>query len=159
MASSFTISVAFFVMKKQGHAVPFAHTVIYSVGFTTVCWIIATFLAPQTSDEKLVEFYQKVRPSGAGWERVRKLAGVSKEEAAATSENLPLAFVGWISGCIAVWSSLFTVGNFLYGRTGLGITMLAMFIVSGSILIRVVNRVWNQPRLAQAKEASEAALV
>ena len=36
MVSSFTISVVFFVMRKSGHALPFAHTVLYSVAFTTI---------------------------------------------------------------------------------------------------------------------------
>src|SRR6476619_4432861 len=36
MVSSFTISVVFFVMKKNGHELPFAHTVLYSVAFTTL---------------------------------------------------------------------------------------------------------------------------
>jgi hypothetical protein len=156
MASSFAISVALFVLKKQGHPMPFAHSVIYSVAFTTVCWLLATFLAPRTTDEKLVDFYQKVRPPGPGWERVRLLAGVSKQEAAQTSENLPLATLGWISGCIAIWSSLFAVGNFLYGRNTYGIVMLVTFIVSGSILVYVVNRVWNQPTLEEEKAAAPA---
>ena len=36
MISSFAISVVFFVLKKTGHAQPFAHTVLYSVAFTTL---------------------------------------------------------------------------------------------------------------------------
>src|SRR5205085_9086947 len=35
MISSFVVSVIFFTLKKTGHAQPFAHTVLYSVAFTT----------------------------------------------------------------------------------------------------------------------------
>ena len=42
-----------------------------------------------------------------------------------------------------IWSALFTVGNFLYGRMNAFSGLLAVFVVSGSILIRVVNRLWR----------------
>jgi hypothetical protein len=35
------------------------------------------------------------------------------------------------------------VGNFLYGRLDYALALLAIFIVTGGILIRVVNRLWN----------------
>jgi hypothetical protein len=149
MASSFLISMVMFILKRQGHELPFAQSTICLVGLTTLCWVVAAWLLPPTDDEKLVEFYQKVRPAGPGWERVRKLAGVSKEEAAATAENLPMACLGWVSGCIAVWSSLFTVGNFLYGRTAYGVGCLVAFVVSGGVLLWVVNRVWQHPGMVE----------
>jgi hypothetical protein len=34
------------------------------------------------------------------------------------------------------------VGNFLYGRMGYAIALLAIFVVTGAILIRVINRLW-----------------
>jgi hypothetical protein len=41
-----------------------------------------------------------------------------------------------------IWSALFTVGNFLYGRLDYAFALLAIFIVTALILIRVVNRLW-----------------
>jgi hypothetical protein len=54
-----------------------------------------------------------------------------------------MSLLGWFTGCITIWSGLFVVGNFLYGRMELFWAMLAVFAVSGSILIRVVNRLWR----------------
>ena len=54
-------------MKKTGHPLPFAHTVLYSVAFTTICWLIAAYVTPPTSRERLIAFYRKVHPSGPGW--------------------------------------------------------------------------------------------
>ena len=51
--------------------------------------------------------------------------------------------VGWLTGCTMIWSALFTVGNFLYGRTGYAFALLAVFAVSAAILIRVVQRLWR----------------
>jgi 1,4-dihydroxy-2-naphthoate octaprenyltransferase len=58
-------------------------------------------------------------------------------------QNFPLALLGWSTGCIMIWSALFTVGNFLYGRMGYTLGLLAVFVVSGAILIQVVRRLWR----------------
>jgi hypothetical protein len=42
-----------------------------------------------------------------------------------------------------IWSALFTVGNLLYGRTGYALALLAVFAVSGGIVMRVVQRLWR----------------
>src|SRR5258705_12148576 len=76
MIGSYAISVVFFVMRKTGHALPFAHTVLYSVALTTICWLVAAYLTPPTSRERLISFYRKVHPSGPGWRVIREAAGV-----------------------------------------------------------------------------------
>ncbi len=144
MASSFSVSVVFFIMRKNGHALPFAHAVLYSVAFTTVSWLIAAYVTPATSRERLIAFYQKVHPSGPGWTRVRRAAGVSEAEAAALSDPIGKATAGWISGCLTIWSSLFAIGNFLYGRTGTALILTAIFVVSGLILLWVTNTLWDR---------------
>jgi hypothetical protein len=45
-----------------------------------------------------------------------------------------------------IWSSLFTVGNFLYGRQGLALVLLSVFIVSGLVLLYVINQLWANNR-------------
>ncbi len=144
MASSFSVSVVFFIMRKNGHALPFAHAVLYSVAFTTVSWLIAAYVTPATSRERLIAFYRKVHPSGPGWTRVRREVGVSEAEAAALSDPIGKATAGWISGCLTIWSSLFAIGNFLYGRTGTALILTAIFIVSGLILLWVTNTLWDR---------------
>ena len=144
MASSFTVSVVFFTMKKTGHALPFAQTVLYSVAITTVCWLIAAFLTAPTSRERLIAFYKTVYPSGPGWTNIREEAGVSESEAARYSDNMGQATLGWISGCLTIWSSLFAIGNFLYGRMQTAVLLSAVFVVSGSTLLYVVNRLWDK---------------
>jgi hypothetical protein len=54
------------------------------------------------------------------------------------------ATVGWISGCVTIWSSLFAIGNFLYGRTQLALMLTAVFVVSGIVLLVVVNTLWDR---------------
>jgi Na+/proline symporter len=147
MVSSFTISVIFFILRKTGHAQPFAHTVLYSVAFTTLCWLIAVYVTPPTSRERLIAFYRKVHPSGPGWRVVREEAGVTEAEAARHSDHMGNATLGWVAGCLTIWSSLFAIGNFLYGRTQLALILTAVFVVSGLVLITVTNRLWDRESL------------
>jgi len=144
MVSSFTVSVVFFTMKKTGHALPFAQTVLYSVALTTVCWVVTAFVSAPTSRERLIAFYRKVYPAGPGWRKVREEAGVSESEAALHSDNMGQATLGWIAGCLTIWSSLFAIGNFLYGRMPTALILTAVFVVSGSVLLYVVNRLWDK---------------
>ena len=144
MVSSFTISVVFFTMKRTGHALPFAPTVLYSVAITTVCWLVTAFVSAPTSRERLIAFYKKVHPAGPGWTKIREEAGVSESEAALHSDHMGKATLGWISGCLTIWSSLFAIGNFLYGRTSTAVLLTAVFVVSGSVLLYVVNGLWDK---------------
>jgi hypothetical protein len=57
------------------------------------------------------------------------------------------ATLGWVAGCLTIWSSLFAIGNFLYGRTQLALILTAVFVVSGLVLITVTNRLWDRESL------------
>ncbi|HSZ55395.1 MAG TPA: sodium:solute symporter family protein [Tepidisphaeraceae bacterium] len=143
MVSSFLISVGWLVRHKLlGHPGEPHVELVITIGLTTVCWMLVTFIAKPTDRRTLIAFYEKVRPAGPGWKRVRQEAGIA-QSAAASGDNIPLVLLGWTSGCAAIWSSLFTVGNFLYGRIGYGIALLVVFLFSGSILIWVVNQLWS----------------
>jgi len=144
MISSFAVSVFFFAMRKSGYAFPFAYTVLFSVAFTTVCWLIAAYVTAPTSRDRLVAFYRKVHPGGPGWRVIREAAGVSEAEAARHGDHIGKATVGWISGCLTIWMSLFAIGNFLYGRTSLALIQTAVFLVSGLTLLYVVNTLWDR---------------
>ena len=144
MISSFTISVVLFALKKSGHELAFAHSVIYSVAFTTLCWVVTALVTAPTSRERLVAFYRKVHPAGPGWAKIRQEAGVSESEAAVHGDHMGMATLGWVSGCVVIWSSLFAIGNFLYGRIGYAIALTVAFVVSGAVLLFVINRLWSK---------------
>jgi hypothetical protein len=85
-----------------------------------------------------------VHPSGPGWRVIREEAGVTVAEAASHSDHMGKATLGWVAGCLTIWSSLFAIGNFLYGRTQLAVMLTAVFVVSGLVLITVTNRLWDK---------------
>jgi SSS family solute:Na+ symporter len=142
MISSFAVSIALLVLHKGGIDIGTHWALMITVGVTTVCWVLTTFLGPETDRKTLIEFYKKVRPFGPGWSRIREEAGISLQEAQATRQNIPLGLMGWVAGCTAIWSALFTVGNFLYGRTNYALMLLGVFLASGLVLLWVINRLW-----------------
>jgi len=142
MISSFGFSILLLILRKGGVVIPTHYALIVTVLATTAVWVLTAFLGPKTDPQTLLKFYKKVRPFGPGWEPIRKEAGVSKAEARTSGDNFPVALVGWVSGSLTIWSALFTVGNFLYGRTTYALVLLGVFIASGTVLLRVINRLW-----------------
>ena len=126
----------------------FAVTTIVQVGITTLGWLITAFVGPTTDRATLIAFVRKVKPSGPGWRAIREAAGVSEAEVA-RENRIGAAFVGWISGCLVIWSSLFAIGNFLYAggdssRLGTALMLTVVFVVSGGVLLKVTRQIWAE---------------
>ncbi len=150
MVSSFAVSLGLLVLARSGVHLSTHVALLITVAVTTVCWLLTAYLGPDTDRAVLVAFYRTVRPFGPGWARIRDEAGIPPDALRTEGDNIPLALLGWVAGCVTIWSSLFTVGNLLYGRTGYAVALLATFLVSGSALLYVVNRLWSSRPPAQA---------
>ena len=144
MVSSFTVSIVILILARNDIHMSTHVALLVTIAFTTACWILTAFLAPETDRKTLVEFYKKARPFGPGWKKVREEAGISEQEAKATGQNIPMALLGWVAGCTTIWSALFTVGNFLYGRMTFAIILFGVFVISSAALIYVVNKLWTK---------------
>lgn len=151
MVSSFLVSIGVFVLSKNGITFSTHLALLTTVAITTVCWVATAYLGPQTDRATLVAFYRKVRPFGPGWETIRREAGLPPS-AAAGGENIPLALLGWVTGCAVIWSALFTVGNVLYGRWGYAAALLAVFVGSGLVLLAVIRRLWTADPVIQEQD-------
>lgn len=80
-------------------------TFLFTVGFTTISWLVATFLTQPTNINKLVAFYNKVQPDGL-WGKVSKVHHNSK--------NLLYLSICWISSIIMVYGILFGLGKLIF---------------------------------------------
>jgi solute:Na+ symporter, SSS family len=143
MISSFVISIGWLVLHKAGVDVSTHIRLLATIGFTTFCWVFTAFVAPRTDRRTLVEFYRKVRPAGPGWADIHQEVELLDGRLEPSYDNIPMAILGWVVGCTAIWSALFTVGNYLYGRLGVALALAIVFAVSGSVLVWVVNRLWS----------------
>jgi Na+/proline symporter len=142
MASSFAVSIALLVLKSQGIAFSTHAALVATVAITTVCWVATAYLGPQTDREVLINFYRKVRPAGPGWTPIREAAGPAL--GAGPADNIPLALLGWVAGCTAIWAALFAEGNYLYGRLPQALFLTVVFLVASGVLVAVVRRTWAE---------------
>jgi len=134
----------------------FATTTIIQVGLTTLSWLTTAYVGPQTDRATLIAFCQKVKPAGPGWTELRAAAGISDAEIA-QENRIGSAFVGWISGCALIWSSLFAIGNFLYSsgdpqRLTMAWVLTGVTVVSGYVLLKTTQQLWADSTASQERE-------
>lgn len=145
MVVSFGMSILLLFARRGGSGLGTHQELLLTVAVTTASWLAVAYLGPRTDMETLISFYKRVRPFGPGWEYVRRAANIPLAEAAEDlrAADVPAAMLGWVAGSVLIWSALFTVGNFLYGRTGYALALLAVSLVSGAMVVRTVNRLWR----------------
>ena len=112
MMSSFLVSLALLVLARNGVQFTTHKALLITIAVTTVCWVATAYLAPQTDRDVLVAFYLKTRPAGPGWAPIRRDPRVVASHETGAVENIPMAILGWVSGCTLVWSALFTHRQF-----------------------------------------------
>jgi Na+/proline symporter len=137
MIGSFSIAVGLEVARRMGVEIPAHQVLLITVTLTTIIWIVAAFLGPQTDEEVLKRFYLLVRPAGPGWTRIRAAVGVS-----ATPDSFSQALLGWIFGIFFVYAALFGTGAYLMGKTivvQVWQVWAAVFVVSGFGAWKVVQ--------------------
>ncbi|MDQ6738387.1 MAG: sugar phosphate nucleotidyltransferase [Gemmatimonadota bacterium] len=156
MASSFAISIAFFVAKKMGVMIADPIPLLTTVGITTVVWITVTLMTQPAEHATLLRFYELTRPSGPGWKTIR-----AESKVTASPDSLPQMLLGWTSGVMFVYAGLFGTGSLIYGRTTQAIIWIVAFVISGGVLWSVVRRIWNadEPPQRGSETSAEAAVL
>ncbi len=101
--------------------------------FTTVIWVIVTFLTKPDSTDTLINFCIKTNPGGPGWKKI-KLEAQHKNISFFNKNNnetwsVPLGIICMLCGCFAIYSMLFSTGYFIYGEMNNGITFLIIGFV------------------------------
>ena len=141
MASSFIVSVGLLALARSGAPVSTHVGLVVTVAVTTICWVATAYLAPQTDRDVLISFYRRVHPGGPGWAAIREAVG-PMAGIRAGGDNVPLALLGWAAGCAMIWSALFMVGNYLYGRYVTAAILAVVFLVTGTAVVRIMQTLW-----------------
>src|SRR6185503_14581956 len=84
MVSSFLVSLLLLILAKNGVHLSTHVSLVATVAFTSVCWLVTAYVAPETDRQVLVNFYLKTRPAGPGWEPIRTDPLVVRSTASAT---------------------------------------------------------------------------
>jgi Na+/proline symporter len=135
MVSSFLIALVLFVLRNKGVVIPGHLLLIISVVATSIVWISVTFFTRPTDTATLQRFYKLIRPFGVGWKPIRLQVNVGP-----SPDSLPHSLLGWILGCLFVYSALFGVGNLLYNRWDMVLVCSVPFVGSLIGLIWLFKR-------------------
>jgi Na+/proline symporter len=135
MISSFVIALGLFIARKNGASISETAALIYSVAATTIVWLSVTLVTPPTDDATLTRFYEKTRPMGPGWARVRRATNLPP-----SPDSFASAILGWTSGVTFVYAGLFGTGSLIYGRLIAAALWAVAFVVSGTVLVVVLLR-------------------
>ncbi len=103
---------------------------LFTVTFTTIIWILVTFITKPESKETLVKFYNRVTPPGA-WSSFSKNTKADK---------LAPLFISWFSSILMTYSILFGVGYVIFADYQLGFIWLFVALISGFVLSRFINK-------------------
>ena len=101
--------------------------------FTTLIWLMITYLTEPDKTDSLIKFCQKTNPGGPGWEKIRKEAKLQNISFDSGNDDktwsVPLGILCMLCGCLAIYSLLFSTGYFIYGELNNGISFLIIGIV------------------------------
>jgi len=117
-----------FAYLKLFTEVAFPSTLFYLVTWTTVCWLVVTFLTPPEPMDHLIAFYRRVRPGGPGWARIARAAGDPPPEAIGS------LVIDWIAGWVLVYSTLFGIGALLFQSLSAAVPYAACALGAGFLL-------------------------
>lgn len=119
--------------------IQFPESLFLIVGWTTLCWLVVTFLTPPVAMETLKTMFMRVHPGGF-WRPVAKLLPDVQRDT-----GTKMLVVDWILGVALVYALLFGFGNLLLGEFGSAALVLIIAAVAGSLLYARLTRMgWQK---------------
>ncbi|MCB2196087.1 MAG: Na+:solute symporter [Bacteroidetes bacterium] len=122
----------------------FTMKLLIAVTVTSVIWIVTTLITKPENKQVLREFYKLTNPGGPGWKKVVTDAAkdgeiINKKDLGKPWE-MPIQILLVFIGCIVIYSSLFAIGNFVYGRTLYGFILLTIAGIGTFFLFKSFNK-------------------
>jgi len=135
---------AVYVYDSRIDGLVFPVQLLICVGFVTLAWLLTTLLTKPSEKSTLRNFYKLCHPGGPGWKKVVAEARAEGEEIdqknGITDWKLPVQLLCVFIGCIAIYASLFSVGNFVYGNLVPGIIMGVVAAISMFGLLKLFSK-------------------
>ena len=123
--------------------ITFPESLYYICLFTTLVWLLVTFMTRPADITTLKQFYRRVHPGGIGWKPIARLM----PEVQGTTGYGRL-FLDWMAGIVLVYSFLFGTGKCLFGAWLQGILLLSLGVAAGAYLWWDLNRI-ESPRTGE----------
>lgn len=114
---------------RYGFGVVPPMTLYPTVFGTTLVWLIVTFATRPVEEKKLVDFYRRTHPGGAGWRHIAAKAPEIKGDS-----GFGRLFLDWGLGVVVVYSFLFGLGELIFG----GYIAGSMILLAGLLAARII---------------------
>ena len=118
----------------------FTMKLLIAITCTSIAWITTTFVTKPETQETLRSFYRLTRPGGPGWAKVIREAEADgdmiDEENEGKPWEMPIQILLVFIGCVVIYSSLFSIGNYLYGNTLMATSLLIVAILGTIFLFK-----------------------
>lgn len=126
-------AAGFFYLKVFTDVV-FPHTLLYLVAWTTVWWLLVTWLTPPEPEAHLVAFYRRVHPGGPGWTRIAHVSGGPPPE--------PIAglLLDWLAGITVIYATLFGMGTLLLHSFAESLVYFGVAALAIGVIYRDLSR-------------------
>ncbi|MCK7591000.1 Na+:solute symporter [Subsaxibacter sp. CAU 1640] len=121
MVISFLIALFFFINNKMQEPIVEMKgywQLVVGVVITTIGWIIVTLITKPSDENTLNSFNALI------FGKESKFKGFG------------MKILGFFSGVVGVYCALFSIGNFIYGKTGLAIGLLVVTLLCGALIIK-----------------------
>src|SRR6202521_5954786 len=136
MTAAFVVSLSLRHVKFNGNdSVVFAKTALITTVTTTIVWMITTLLTKPEPEERLLQFYRRVRPTIQGWKRIATLA----PEIAPVRDFAANTF-DWVMGCTLVYCTMFGIGELVLQAWLAGFVLLACAAIAGYLIYWSLSR-------------------
>ena len=141
MSVSFLIAIYFHSFHERifGFAYESHIELLLSIFITTISWLIVTLLTKPTENSRLLDFYNKIKPYGIGWNSFLKNNNIvitDKVKYQSPMEDLISMFLG----ILLVYSGLFSIGFLLYGNTIYSLILFLIVLFSAFKLNRNLSK-------------------
>ena len=114
----------------------------------TITWVVTTLVTPPTDKKTLRSFFKLCHPGGPGWRKVVEEARAEGEEIDQKNSigdwKMPIQILCVFLGCITIYSSLFSIGNFVYGNKGWGYILMVLAAVSVFALFKFFGKIGTE---------------
>lgn len=147
MIVSFFVALSFVLLKKfTGFDPSETFKILTGVGITTVAWVSVTFMTKPADTQTLRDFYKRIRPGGPGWKKIVNDAaaeGIVLQKEEDLKWDVPTGIICMLLGVLAIYSTLFAVGQLLYKN------YLQLFIFSAIAIVStlLLTNYWKKLRM------------
>ncbi|HZW37916.1 MAG TPA: sodium:solute symporter family protein [Ignavibacteriaceae bacterium] len=119
---------------SEGDPKGFAYLLLFTTLVTSAVWLIVTFLTQPEPKEKLLSFYERVRPNPAMWGPIAKLSKIKP------SKDGIFNLFNWLLGVAMIYAILFGTGKMLLENMLQGIILTVAGIVMAFLIYYRINK-------------------